>query len=162
MLVELNSVIAAFTAAKDLGLALVSERDRHKAAAIQIEFTEKIVQAQANLLQVLGIATEQAEALRTARERVGELEAGQREAQRYQLVEVVAGRGIYAYRLRPASELDERRDEPVHFLCQPCFDRGIKSVLQRSLNGNSLVCSGSEAHRLSLSFSDASPVMRRG
>lgn len=103
-------------------------------------------------MQVLGAAIEQADALRAARERIRELEAKEREGQRYQLVEMVPDTGAFAYRLRPAAELDERRDEPVHFLCQPCFDSGIKTVLQRAPSGNAFSCPSVETHRVALPF----------
>lgn len=131
---DFSLLISSLAAAKEMAGLLVQERDRQKAAAIQVDLTEKITQAQLNLLQVVGTVTELTEALRVARERVHQLEADQRENERYRLVEVIPSRGFFAYRLRPAAELKERSDEPVHFLCQPCFDQGRKMVLRRTPN----------------------------
>jgi hypothetical protein len=145
---DFSLLISSLAAAREMAGLLIAERDREKAAAIKVELTEKIAQAQIQLLEVVGLAASQGEALHVARERIRELEADQRERERYQLVEVVPGRGVFAYRLRPAAELTERADEPVHFLCQPCRAGGITSVLQRSTNGFFLNCSMDGAHRI--------------
>jgi hypothetical protein len=36
------------------------------------------------------------------------------------------GPGVFCYR----ADLDEASGEPAHFLCQPCYDRGIKAILR--------------------------------
>lgn len=145
---DFSMFVSALAGAKETAGLLINERDRQKAAAIQVDLTEKITQAQLQLLEVISATTQQAEALRVARERIGELEADQREKHRYRLVEASPGSGVFAYRLRPAAELGERTDEPVHFVCQPCFDAGRKAVLRLSPNGGLLLCPVSERHTL--------------
>ena len=130
MLAELSSLTTALSVAKDLGGALLNERDRQKAAAIQADLTDKIVQAQIQLTQVLGTIIEKDGLIQTLAQRVRELEAEQAEKSRYRLAKIGVVGQQFAYELRPAAELVERSDEPAHFLCQPCFDTGKKSVLQ--------------------------------
>lgn len=136
---EIQSAIASLGMLRTIGAALVAERDRQKAAAIEIQYTDQILELQASLLNVFGAANQQAEALRTATERVRELEAEQRERKRYELVEPVAG--FFAQRLRSATELSERANEPVHMLCQACFDGGRKAVLRtvHDLHGHKML-----------------------
>ena len=120
---------AAYTYLKDIGGFALNERDRQKFAAIQMDLTEKIIQAQADVLEVQStIATERA-LVRSLQDRLAELEREERERSRYQLAKLGTVGDFFAYRLRPASELTERADEPEHFVCQPCFDAGKKSVL---------------------------------
>lgn len=126
---DLSMLITTLAQAKGFVELLVAERDRQKAAAIHIQLTDQITKAQLSLLEAINAAGQQAEALAVARERVRQLEAQQRERERYQLVELAAGLGIFGYGLRPAAELAERANEPAHFLCQPCFDTGRKAVL---------------------------------
>lgn len=135
---DIPLLISSLSAAKTLGGALLDERDRQKAAAIQIQLTEKIIQAQAQLSEVLGTIISKDEALHALRERVRELERAERERDRYRLAKLGVAGDFFAYQLRPTAELTERGDEPPHFLCQPCFDAGKKSVL--SLNDTFAIC----------------------
>ena len=121
---------AAYTYLKDIGGFALNERDRQKFAAIQMDLTDKIIQAQANVLEVQNtIATERA-LVRTLQDRLAELERDDREHSRYQLAKLGTVGDFFAYKLRPPGELTERSDEPEHFVCQPCFDAGKKSVLR--------------------------------
>lgn len=129
MSVEIASLISIFGGAKDLGIALINERDRQKAATIQIDFSEKIIEAQAQLSEVLGTVIEKDRVIQTLSERIRDLETKQNEKARYHLAKLGIGGNFFAYRLRPSGELIERNDEPEHFLCQPCFDAGKKGIL---------------------------------
>lgn len=132
MLAEISSLVSSLAHAKNLGSALLEERDRQKAAAIQIDLTNQIVQAQGQLSQVLGAIIDKDGTIQTLTQRVRELEAQQSEKARYRLAKVGTVGQFFAYELRPAAELVERTDEPAHFLCQPCFDGGKKGVLRQS------------------------------
>lgn len=105
MFAEASAALSSLTAIKQLAGLLVDERDRQKAAAIQIDLTN------------------QCEQLRV-------LEAKQSEQDRYRLAEVGTVGKFFAYALRPPSELAERADEVPHFLCQPCFSSDKKGVLR--------------------------------
>ncbi len=132
-------LMSSLSGARELAALLVNERDRQKAVAIQIELSEKLLKAQAELAQVLGTVIGQSAALQAQAERIGQLEAAQAEKARYQLAELSPGRNVFAYRLRAAAELLERADEPPHFICQPCFDGGKKGVLnERDMWGSSV------------------------
>jgi len=129
---DISAMLSLLSSAKDLGGLLIAERDAQKAAVIKAELTEKILEAQAQFAQVLGAVIEKDAAIARLAQRVSELEAAQSEKDRYELAMLEPSGNAFAYRLRPAAELSERQAEPVHFLCQPCFDLGRKSVLTRS------------------------------
>ncbi|WP_156382463.1 hypothetical protein [Acidovorax sp. Leaf160] len=131
MLAEISSLTTALAAAKELGAALLKERDSQKATTIQVDLTDKIVQAQLQLTQILGSVIEKDGRIQALTERVRVLEGEQSEKARYRLAKVGTIGEFFAYQLRPAAELTERADEPTHFLCQPCFDGGKKSVLHK-------------------------------
>lgn len=126
---DLSALIAGLSYAHTLAGALVNERDSQKAASIKIELTEKITAAQVQLSQVLAAVIEKDAAIHRLTERNRDLEAAQREKERYRLARVGTIGEAFAYQLRPAAELSERSDEPTHFICQPCFDAGKKAVL---------------------------------
>lgn len=113
----------------DIGRFALNERDREKLATIQIDLSHKIIQAQSQILEMQSAVTNERAVTNALKERIAELESKQREKARYQLAKMGVVGEFFAYKLRPASELTERADEPNHFLCQPCFDADKKSVL---------------------------------
>lgn len=129
MLAELSQLIPIGGAIKNITTALVQERDREKLATLKIELTDKILELQTKLLEVQSAVVLERETLRAAQDRIRELEGNEREKARYELAKLGTVGNVFAYRLRPESELTERQSEPSHFLCQPCFDSGKKSVL---------------------------------
>lgn len=74
--------------------------------------------------------------LETAEE-LGKLKKALADRDSYSLFEIT--KGTFAYRVNIAPEQsgasEPRSTEPVHYVCQPCFDKGIKSVLQRGNDG---------------------------
>lgn len=128
-MMEFTSGIAALSALKDLGGAWVGERDRQKAAAIEVEFTNKLLEAQTHLAQLLGTVISQQGHIGALEKRIRDMEAAQAEKERYVLAKVGSSREFFAYRLRDEAELKERTDEVAHFACQPCFETGKKVVL---------------------------------
>lgn len=132
---EFASAMASFSALKDLGAALIGERDRQKAAAIEVEFNKQLIEAQTQLAQLLGTVIDQQVHIGTLEKRVREMEAAQAEKERYVLAKVGTEREFFAYRLRDPAELTERVDEVEHFICQPCFETGKKVVLSGNGDG---------------------------
>lgn len=135
MFAETSALISSLSTIKDLGSALLNERDRQKAAALQIDLTDKVIQAQAQLSQVLATVIDKDGRIQALSERVRELEAEQSEKARYRLAKLGTEGDFFAYQLRAPAELTERADEPSHFICQPCFDAGKKHVLVHNGDG---------------------------
>lgn len=126
---DIPLLISSLAGAREAVGMLINERDRQKAAAIQIDLSEKLLQAQALLAEVLGAVISKDAAIGALTERNRQLEAAQSEKARYELAELSVGGHLFAYRLRAAAELSERANEPPHFVCQPCFEGGKKGVL---------------------------------
>lgn len=128
---ELASAIPILGSTLSLAKALIEERDAQKAAAIKVDLTKRIGESQALLLDALSTALEQTTTINDLRNRVQEMEVERQEKNRYVLAKLGSLGQFFAYKLRPAAELDERAAEPEHFVCQPCLDiRGDKSVLR--------------------------------
>ncbi len=138
---DVSALIASVNGSVELARLLINERDRQKAATIQVDLTDKLIQAQAQVSQVLAAIIEKDGTIHALSERVRNLEAQQSEKLRYQLCKVGVGGYAFAYELRPVGELSERQDEPSHFLCQACLDiRQHKAILQVIRRPHSLVC----------------------
>ncbi|MNO79674.1 hypothetical protein D3C76_708510 [compost metagenome] len=128
---DVSALISSVGGVLDLARLLVDERDRQKAAAIKLDLTNKLIEVQAQVLQVQDAIIEKDRLIHVLTERNRDLESQESERLRYQLREVGLGGNFFAYELRPAAELSERKDEPTHFLCQPCLDiRQHKAVLK--------------------------------
>lgn len=137
MLAETSALLASLATIKDLGSALFRERDQQKQATIQIDLTDKVIQAQAQLSQVLAAVIDKDQMIQTLRDQVRTLEQAHNERDRYALHRFGDGSegDYFVYKLRAPADLKERADEPEHFVCQTCFDTGKKSVLVHNREG---------------------------
>lgn len=161
MPIDIATLSASITAAAGLAKALVEERDRLKAASIQLDFTEKLLTLQAQLGEVIAASVDKDASIQALRQRNSELEAADREKKRYSLAALGIRGDHFAYALRPATELTERVDEPPHFLCQVCFDLGKKVVLKGSQGGHFLACANDKTHAIQLSALPPAPPPQR-
>jgi hypothetical protein len=129
MFAELAAAASSLGTIKDLASALINERDGHKSTAIKIDFTEKLIHLQHQFLEVHSAVISKDALIHSLTQRVRELEGEKSEKGRYMLTKLGSDGDFFAYKLRSPGELVERQDEAPHFVCQPCFDRGEKSVL---------------------------------
>lgn len=127
----ISTSMSSLLAIKDLATAAVDLRDSQKLAAVKLDLTERVLQTQTQLSQVLSSIIEKDTSLATLAQRVRELEDRQLERARYELGELAAGGNAFAYRLKAPARLLENSHEPQHFVCQPCFDAGKKAILFR-------------------------------
>lgn len=124
-------ITGSLNAAKTIAGGLIELRDANKLAAVQSDLTHRILQAQAQLGEVLAAIIEKDARVAGLQERVRELERKQLERDRYELCKLSADGDSFAYRLKAPSEPNQVQGEIAHFACQPCMDvRGVKSVLQ--------------------------------
>ena len=61
---------------------------------------------------------------------IAEFENWETEKARYKLVDVGSAGGVFVFLLRPEASYE---DEPPHFICPNCYQKRIKSILQRSI-----------------------------
>lgn len=98
-----------------------------------LQLGDQLIDAQIAILALQKEILEKTEELRKLRESISEKE-------KYSLVETVPGSGNFAY-ARNVSPVESHSrtpvmTEPFHYICQSCFDKGIKSVLQRQFRGS--------------------------
>ena len=154
---DIPALLSSVSTLTHLSGLLVKERDSQKAAAIQIDFTNKLMEMQTKLSEVLGTVIEQQRLVPVLEQRIRELEAQAAEKGRYVLAKVGTEREFFAYRSRPVAELDEGSAEVEHFLCQPCFDSGKKVVMNSNGDGY-WHCPGC---RHGAQVQETSPIARR-
>lgn len=130
---SVSSAVAAITAAKDLGKAMIGLRDFNQVATTVSEINDKLLKAQESLFahntQLMQLQDEHFK----TREELRELKETLSQRGRYSLFEISSG--IFVYRVNinpePSKMSDPLTSEPLHYVCQPCFDKGIKVVLQK-------------------------------
>ena len=124
MVPEMLSSLSALKKTVDLLRIGVDARDDSKVKAALADFTEKympaLTAAAGATERIAGLQAQLEEAKRELAKLRGELN----ERGRYVLHEVRPG--AFCYR----SQNDADDAAPMHFLCQLCFDSGIKSVLR--------------------------------
>lgn len=121
----INSAIGIIKSIRSSGLSEVP-------IATFLQLGDQLIDAQVAILSLQKEVLEKTEELRKLRESISEKE-------KYSLVETVPGSGNFAY-ARNVSPVESHSGtpvmtEPFHYVCQSCFDKGIKTVLQRQFRG---------------------------
>ena len=118
-----DAIMSPLKAAGDMAQGLIEIRDT-------VKFGDAIIKLQAQIMSAYqGAATAQAretamsEEMSRLKARVTELERWEVEKERYQLQRHEPG--VFVYALKP----DMAKGEPAHEICQACYQRGQKSIL---------------------------------
>lgn len=134
---DLTSIITALSSlnvAKDAAQAALAVRDFNAASSAIARITDELIKAQQGLLAQNAVMAELQLELAKKRDELAELKKAADERARYSLVEL--SEGVFVYRLNQGQEGGQisgpNGPEPIHHLCQTCFDQGIKSVLQQA------------------------------
>jgi hypothetical protein len=124
-----GAAFASLSAAKEIGKAAIGIRDFNQMAATVSQLNEQILKAQDALFshqtQLINLQDE----LLQAKEKLRIAEKVIEERGRYELFQL--SQGVFVYRAKVGEEGLAAGAEPIHYLCQPCFDGGKKSVLVR-------------------------------
>ena len=141
---EIGAALSSLSATLGLAKSALEARDEAKIKAALADFNEKH-------LALYTAALHLAEKLATAQTALGDLqrEAAELRAQRddrarYALYEVKPGH--FAYRSTPSAD---RPNDPPHYLCQTCYDKGVKSVLHvihDAMLGTTFECLNDKQH----------------
>ncbi|WP_285414630.1 hypothetical protein [Variovorax sp. efr-133-TYG-130] len=126
----LTGLASSLKTTYDLGVAAVGIRDANKLALTVSEMNQKLLSAQHAVFGALNESMELQKRLLESEELNKQLQAKLSERGRYSLAEVCFGN--FAYVSTPNDSTPN--PEPVHYVCQACFDKGQKSVL-RYLHG---------------------------
>jgi hypothetical protein len=126
-MVEMASIGAAISGLKAAGELAGSFLKLRDVAAVQgkvIELQTVILSAQQSALSAQSEQLALAEEKRRLEKQIADLEAWDREKQRYELKEVAAS--AFAYALKAGME----GGEPPHHICAKCFNERKKTILQ--------------------------------
>lgn len=129
----IGAASTAISSAREFGKAALAVRDFNQMADIVSKLNDQILKAQDALFtHNAQLLTLQNEHIQTA-QKLREMEEALAERGRYTLFELSPG--VFAYRMNVLPVASEMSDplpaEPVHYVCQPCFDKRVKAVLQR-------------------------------
>lgn len=117
------AIATALSTAQKLLSGAVKLRDNNLIGQAVADANDQLLKAQQDLFthnaEMMKLQQEHFE----VREQLQRMKAANAERDRYSLQEL--DKGVFAYGLKAPEA-----GEPLHYLCQPCFDKGTKSVLQ--------------------------------
>jgi hypothetical protein len=144
-MLEFSAALSAARASLDLLKGAVAARDDAKIQAAIADMATRLTDATLAALSSAEKASSlQAQLQALQRDKEG-LEAKLVERSMYELHEVRPGAFVYKLKAQAQGE------NPPHYLCQHCYDKGIKSILTtRADHANSLICKGSSVHQIVL------------
>jgi len=115
----------ALKALKDIGEAMIGLRDASAFRERQIEFQQRIIDAQSAISAVQQENAALTERIRHLEKEINNLKAWEGEKQRYELQSLGNGNS-FAYALKTM----EQETEPFHYICAACYQHNKKSILQ--------------------------------
>ena len=124
---EIASALAGLKALIEVTKVAVDARDDTKVKGALIDMQSRLMDAMTAALESQATAHSLQLALHQEQEKARALEMKLQERARYTLAQIAPGQGAMAYRFEPD---EEGSPTPSHYVCQPCFDQGRKSVLQ--------------------------------
>jgi hypothetical protein len=130
VMAEIAAGIQALVGLRTIAGGLVGLHDLSLLGGIQTEMNGKILDAQAAMLTLQATLSTQRDEIDSLKSELAEFKRKASERERYEL-----------YPLRPGAFVYKLRDgvdppEAMHYLCQPCFDKGVKAVLERGMTGD--------------------------
>lgn len=128
----ISGLVGSLKATYDLGNAAIGVRDANKLLETVVEMNGKLFDAQQRLFAISGEAMALQQQLVEAQQKNLELETALQERGRYTLFETAKGHFALKSKVEASSAEGPVDAEPVHYVCQPCFHKGIKAVLQRN------------------------------
>lgn len=122
---DIASAVASASALLTLAKGAIAARDDFKAQQAISDAQGKLLEITAAALSLSQTNIALTDEIRALKDAAHELEVKARDRQGYTLAEVCPGH--YAYKSQPS---EEGADIPLHYLCQPCYDKGVKAVLR--------------------------------
>jgi len=128
-----SAAVTAVTSARELTKTVIDLRDFNQVAITVSKINEQLLKAQESLFTHNTMLLDLQNQHFKACEELREIKKTISESQRYSLVEI--SHGIFVYGMNVAPQFSDiskpSSSEPMHYICQSCFQKGIKSVLQR-------------------------------
>ncbi|WPG35152.1 hypothetical protein [Variovorax sp. EBFNA2] len=133
----ISGLVGSLKATYDLGNAAIGVRDANKLSEAVVEMNNKLLDAQQRLFAISGAAWALQQQLVDAQQKNLELETALQERGRYSLVEIAKGNFALKSKVEASGTGNPVDAEPVHYVCQPCFHKGVKAVLGFTDTGDS-------------------------
>jgi len=127
-MIEITGALTAARALAELAKVAIDARDDAKAKAAIADLQSKLFDATSAALAMAEKASALQTALSEAQREKAEIEAKLHDRASYALHEIRPGAFVYAAKAGG----DVAADRPAHYLCQPCYDKGVKAVLRFS------------------------------
>jgi len=118
----LASAGQAFTALRTIASALVDVRDFTKLGTVRAELLQRILDAQGAMLDAQTALSTQFQEIGALKAEIAELKQAAAKRESYALHEIRPGAFVYR------SKLPVTPTTPMHDVCQPCFDKGVKAI----------------------------------
>lgn len=127
----LGVVATSLGIAKDIGKAMIGVRDSNLIAEKLSALNDQLLKAQDALLAHNAAMFQLQNEHFQAREDLRKLQEAAAERGRYSLVEIAPGNFAYRAYVAPTQGTPGQpvAPESAHYLCQPCYDNGVKAVL---------------------------------
>lgn len=146
-MIEISAALASAGQILGIAKAGLDARDDAKVKAALTELQMKLFEATSAALAMAEKSAALQTALSEAQREKAELERKAEDRAMYRLHKL--GAGAFAYASQPALD---GNGPPQHYLCQPCYDKGVKTVLrlvQNSWGGADWECAAEKAHHFS-------------
>lgn len=127
---DLASAISSATAMLGIAKGAVAARDDFKAQQAIGDAQGKLLEITTAALALSQTNISLADEIRVLKDQAHDLQLKAREREGYALAQI--GPGVHAYQSQPAKE---GATPPTHYLCQPCYDKGVKVVLRFNESG---------------------------
>lgn len=118
----------ALTALRQIARTLLEVRDFTKLASVQTELLQRILDVQGAMLEMQVAVSSHLQTIDVLKDETAKLKRIAADRESYALHEI--RRGAFVHR-RPEGV---GAPEPIHYLCQPCYDKGVKAVLVETVN----------------------------
>lgn len=151
------AAVGAIRASLEIARLAVNARDDAKVQTALIDANMKLLDLSTAALALSEKNNALLASLAALQREKDQIESKLEERAQYELCEVVAGSFVYA---RKAANGDV---QPMPYLCQPCYDKGVKTILRavdRHMFGPAFQCVENDAHTISTG-GEASPRQPR-
>jgi Zn finger protein HypA/HybF involved in hydrogenase expression len=123
-LTDLGGALGALQTASNIVKTFAGLRSDNERSAKLVELTNQIVAAQTGAIQANAAQAKLINRVDELEKELMRFETWTAEKQRYELKEIAIGSFAYAVKK------ETQGSEPMHFICQTCYENGKKRILQ--------------------------------
>lgn len=124
-MIDIASAISLTSGLLGAAKTAIAARDEAKAQQAIADVQMKLLDVSTAALSLIQTNISLTDEIRLLKDENKQLQMKASEREGYTLSEISSG--VYAYKSKPS---EEGTDPPLHYMCQPCYDKGVKSVLR--------------------------------